>query len=75
MAIDITAKSQEAAARHEGQRNDKASRGRLERRDCGARRCVAAFIFWRCSCLCGCPCSWLAIEHGVNLEFSIQSSR
>ena len=31
MAIDITTKSQEAAARHEGQRNDQASRGRLER--------------------------------------------
>merc|ERR1719502_143732 len=31
MAIEITTKSQEAAARHEGQRNDQASRGRLER--------------------------------------------
>jgi len=31
MAIEITTKSQEAAARHEGQRNDQMSRGRLER--------------------------------------------
>jgi len=31
MAIEITTKSQEAAARHEGQRNDQASRGQLER--------------------------------------------
>ncbi|KAL1503798.1 hypothetical protein AB1Y20_012266 [Prymnesium parvum] len=31
MAIEITTKSQEAAARHEGQRNDQASGGRLER--------------------------------------------